>query len=118
MKLRAELADQPELRDKLLQDLDEMTHLVREGIAYARTSESVEEKALNWRIFLFKLIIAVLTMSAALIGVMTLMPDWEQGDMLMRMLRLAVVVVAGVVAYFGMLGLLGFRPREFARRLD
>jgi len=47
MKLRAELADQPELRDKLLQDLDEMTHLVREGIAYARTSESVEEKALN-----------------------------------------------------------------------
>jgi len=50
--------------------------------------------------------------------VMTLMPDWAQGDMLMRMLRLAVVVIAGVAAYFGMLGLLGFRPREFARRID
>ncbi|MFZ4833685.1 murein biosynthesis integral membrane protein MurJ [Rouxiella sp. Mn2063] len=72
----------------------------------------------GWGIFLFKLLIAVLTMSAALIGVMTLMPDWEQGDMMMRMLRLAVVVVAGVVAYFAMLGLLGFRPREFARRID
>src|SRR5471032_248605 len=44
MKLRAEMADQPELRDKLLLDLEEMTHLVREGIAYARASENLEEK--------------------------------------------------------------------------
>ncbi len=29
MKLRVEMADQPELRDKLLQDLDNMTRLVR-----------------------------------------------------------------------------------------
>ncbi len=34
MKLRVEMADQPELRDKLLQDLViMMTRLVREGIA-------------------------------------------------------------------------------------
>jgi signal transduction histidine kinase len=39
MKLRVEMADQPELRDKLLQDLDNMTRLVREGIAFARTSQ-------------------------------------------------------------------------------
>ena len=31
MKLRVEMADQPELRDKLLQDLDNMTRLVREA---------------------------------------------------------------------------------------
>ncbi len=37
------MADQPELRDKLLQDLDNMTRLVREGIAFARTSRS------HWR---------------------------------------------------------------------
>lgn len=43
MKLRVEMADQPELRDKLLQDLDNMTRLVREGIAFARTSQSLEE---------------------------------------------------------------------------
>ncbi|WP_449557549.1 ATP-binding protein [Huaxiibacter chinensis] len=43
MKLRVEMADQPELREKLMQDLDNMTRLVREGIAYARSSESLEE---------------------------------------------------------------------------
>ncbi|WEF26092.1 ATP-binding protein [Klebsiella aerogenes] len=43
MKLRVEMADQPELRDKLLQDLDSMTRLVREGIALARSSESLAE---------------------------------------------------------------------------
>ncbi|MEK5750249.1 histidine kinase dimerization/phospho-acceptor domain-containing protein, partial [Acinetobacter nosocomialis] len=42
MKLRVEMADQPELRDKLLQDLDNMTRLVREGIAFARTSQPLE----------------------------------------------------------------------------
>ncbi|NDJ58734.1 HAMP domain-containing protein [Enterobacteriaceae bacterium 4M9] len=46
MKLRVEMAGQPELRDKLLQDLSEMTHLVREGIAYARASEKLEEPLL------------------------------------------------------------------------
>ncbi|MCE9983908.1 ATP-binding protein [Leclercia adecarboxylata] len=38
MRLRVEMADQPELRDKLTQDLDSMTRLVREGIDYARSS--------------------------------------------------------------------------------
>ena len=47
MKLRVEMADQPELRDKLLNDLDNMTRLVREGIAYARSSESLEETSLK-----------------------------------------------------------------------
>ncbi|MBJ3814962.1 HAMP domain-containing protein [Shimwellia pseudoproteus] len=39
MKLRVEMAAQPALRDKLNQDLDNMTRLVREGIAYARTRD-------------------------------------------------------------------------------
>ena len=47
MKLRVEMAEQPELRDKLLNDLDNMTRLVREGIAYARSSESLEETSLK-----------------------------------------------------------------------
>ena len=44
MKLRVEMAEQPELRDKLLSDLDNMSRPVREGIAYARSSEVLEEK--------------------------------------------------------------------------
>lgn len=43
MKLRVEMAEQPVLRDKLLNDLDNMSRLVREGIAYARSSEILEE---------------------------------------------------------------------------
>ncbi|KAJ9430477.1 MULTISPECIES: ATP-binding protein [Enterobacterales] len=44
MKLRVEMAEQLELREKLLSDLDNMSQLVREGIAYARSSDVREEK--------------------------------------------------------------------------
>jgi len=44
MKLRSEFMDDGPVKDKLLQDLDEISHLVREGVAYARTSESVAEQ--------------------------------------------------------------------------
>lgn len=47
MKLRVEMAEHPELRDKLMDDLDNMSRLVREGIAYARSSESLEETSLK-----------------------------------------------------------------------
>jgi signal transduction histidine kinase len=44
IKLRSELMEENDIKAKLLQDLEEMTHLVREGVAYARTSESSSEK--------------------------------------------------------------------------
>jgi len=44
MKLRSELMDEGPVKDKLLHDLNEISHLVREGVAYARTSESMAEK--------------------------------------------------------------------------
>ncbi|MEE7534406.1 HAMP domain-containing protein [Klebsiella huaxiensis] len=43
MKLRVEMADRPELRDKLFEDLDNMTRLVREGIVFARSAQPLEE---------------------------------------------------------------------------
>jgi len=70
----------------------------------------------GWFVFLLPLVIAVLVMAAALVGVMYLMPEWSQGTMPFRLMRLMVVVVAGVVAYFATLLLLGFRLKEFARR--
>lgn len=71
----------------------------------------------GWRIFLIKLILAVLAMSLVLVGMLYLMPAWDVGGMAMRLMRLSAVVVVGVVVYFGVLGLLGFRVRDFARRL-
>jgi putative peptidoglycan lipid II flippase len=55
-------------------------------------------------------------MSAVLLGLMHWMPAWDQGVMFERFMRLGVLVVAGVVTYFAMLLLMGFRLRDFARK--
>ncbi|MHC9240389.1 murein biosynthesis integral membrane protein MurJ [Pseudomonas aeruginosa] len=70
----------------------------------------------GWVKFLVKLVVAVLAMSAVLLATMHWLPAWEQGAMLERFLRLGLLVVAGLLAYFGMLALLGFRLRDFSRR--
>ncbi|MBH9348679.1 murein biosynthesis integral membrane protein MurJ [Pseudomonas aeruginosa] len=70
----------------------------------------------GWAKVLVKLVVAVLAMSAVLLATMHWLPAWEQGAMLERFLRLGLLVVAGLLAYFGMLALLGFRLRDFSRR--
>ncbi len=70
----------------------------------------------GWAIFLTKLVIGVIAMSAVLLGLLWVMPDWDVGGMAYRLLRLSAVVVAGASAYFAMLALLGFKVRDFARR--
>ena len=70
----------------------------------------------GWAGFLVRLVISVLVMSAALVGLMHVMPEWSQGTMPYRLLRLVGVVVAGIVAYFATLAILGFKIKEFARR--
>ncbi len=72
----------------------------------------------GWAGFLIRMFVAVAVMAAALLGMMWIMPDWAQGNMLARLLRLALVVAVGVVAYFATLGLLGFRLRHFARSVS
>ncbi|KPX17479.1 Protein MurJ -like protein [Pseudomonas syringae pv. delphinii] len=70
----------------------------------------------GWTKFLFKLVVAVAVMSAVLLGLMHFMPAWDEGHMLERFLRLGALVAAGVVTYFAMLLVLGFRLRDFARK--
>jgi len=90
---------------------------VNAGLLYWQLrKQQLFEPQPGWGVFLGKLIAAVLVMSAVLLGVMHFMPPWEQGEMLARLVRLGILVAAGVVAYFGMLALLGFRLRDFARR--
>ena len=62
------------------------------------------------------LVLAVAVMSAVLLGLMQVMPAWDHGNMLERFIRLGGLVVAGVLAYFGMLLLLGLRLKDFARK--
>lgn len=70
----------------------------------------------GWLMFAGKLLIAVLLMVAVLLFCMQLMPAWDQGNMLLRLLRLGALVGAGVMTYFGVLLALGFRLRDFSRR--
>ncbi|MCY9846919.1 murein biosynthesis integral membrane protein MurJ [Pectobacterium jejuense] len=70
----------------------------------------------GWRGFLVRLLTAVIVMSLVLLGMLWWMPEWDDGNMTMRILRLLLVVVAGAGSYFATLALLGFRPRDFARR--
>ncbi|MDW2642053.1 murein biosynthesis integral membrane protein MurJ [Citrobacter sp. HN-141] len=70
----------------------------------------------GWAWFLTRLVISVLVMSAALVGMLYMMPDWSQGTMVWRVMRLLAVVVVGIVAYFAALAVLGFKVKEFVRR--
>lgn len=70
----------------------------------------------GWQLFLLRLVIAVLVMSAALVGMLYVMPAWDVGTMPYRILRLLAVVVVGAGVYFGTLAVLGFKFRDFARR--
>lgn len=44
IRLRSEMMEENDIKTRLLQDLEEMTLLVREGVTYARTNESSSEK--------------------------------------------------------------------------
>jgi putative peptidoglycan lipid II flippase len=70
----------------------------------------------GWTSFLIKLCVAVVAMAAALLVVMQYMPAWAEGQMLERFLRLGLLVLTGVLVYFGMLLAMGFRLKDFARR--
>lgn len=70
----------------------------------------------GWQRFLLRLVVAVIVMAAALLGVLSVMPEWSQGTMAWRLLRLMAVVAVGAIAYFATLALLGFKVKEFARR--
>lgn len=71
----------------------------------------------GWGSFLTRLFIAVVVMAAALLAMLYVMPDWAQGNMAHRLVRLMAVVVVGIVAYFATLAALGFRIKDFARRI-
>lgn len=47
----------------------------------------------GWAIFLTKLVIGVIAMSAVLLGLLWVMPDWDVGGMAYRLLRLSAVLL-------------------------
>jgi putative peptidoglycan lipid II flippase len=69
----------------------------------------------GWAAFLLKVAVALYLMGGALWYAMGTEASWFEIAAGPRALKLALVIAAGVFAYFGSLALMGFRPRDFAR---
>jgi putative peptidoglycan lipid II flippase len=63
----------------------------------------------GWALFLGKLLLALLAMTAVLLLTMQQLPVWADGTMPWRLLRLGGLVGVGLLAYLAVLALLGFR---------
>ena len=70
----------------------------------------------GWGGFVLKLALAVYVMGAVLWVLCGNVESWLSVGALERVARLALLVVAGMTAYFGTLWLTGFRLRDFNRR--
>jgi putative peptidoglycan lipid II flippase len=83
-------------------------HLRRDGIYHLQT---------GWLKFFSKMTLALLAMAGALYWLALRAGDWLQMATMFKLSWLAVLVVAGAVVYFAVLWLLGFRPRDFSKRV-
>lgn len=72
--------------------------------------------AAGWGTFVAKLLVALVAMGVALWFATGNTDAWLSMAAREKVLRLAAVVVTGVVVYFGCLGALGFRLADFRRR--
>lgn len=73
---------------------------------------------LGWFKFLIKLIFALLVMGAVLYFAMGEATAWLKFSLLERLIYLTGLVLLGAVSYFTTLLLLGFRPRDYMRRVS
>jgi len=70
----------------------------------------------GWTQFLWKLCVAVVAM-AVVLAVGTHYTEWLHASPLARVTQLSVLVVGGAAVYLGLLALLGFRLRDYAKRV-
>jgi putative peptidoglycan lipid II flippase len=71
----------------------------------------------GWLSFLVKLSLALLVMALVLYYVKGDTAAWLQFSILQRLLYITGLVTLGSVSYFATLFALGFRPRDFMRRV-
>ncbi|MFZ2541153.1 MAG: murein biosynthesis integral membrane protein MurJ [Gallionella sp.] len=70
----------------------------------------------GWAKFFFKVCIAMLALALTLWFGMGTEQSWLTSSGWTRILRLSALVAGGVVVYFAVLGMLGFRTKDFSRR--
>jgi len=70
----------------------------------------------GWAKFFVKVLLALAVLAATLWFGMGSEQSWLSSSGWSRVLRLSALVAGGVVVYFAVLGLLGFRPSDFSKR--
>lgn len=72
----------------------------------------------GWLAFIIRIIAAVILMAIVLWIGSDLLPDWSMGGMLSRLVRLFVLIIVGIIIYFGSLMLFGFKLSYFIKRIE
>lgn len=70
----------------------------------------------GWAWFLSKLVLASGSMGLLLWFLLPLLGNWHTSASIIKIAHLSILVIAGGTAYFVLLWILGFRPRDFSRR--
>lgn len=72
----------------------------------------------GWLAFFTRLALALMAMALVLYYLAALAGDWLQMATMAKLAWLAVLVFVGAAVYFAVLYLLGFRPRDFSKRVS
>jgi putative peptidoglycan lipid II flippase len=72
----------------------------------------------GWWIFYLKLLIGLILMGVVLYFAMGNPSDWLQFSLLKRLMYITGLVSLGAISYFAALLLMGFRPRDYIRRVE
>jgi putative peptidoglycan lipid II flippase len=72
----------------------------------------------GWFIFVAKLALALIVLAAVLHFAMGDINAWLHYSLMQRLLFTTGLVMLGAASYFAVLGLLGFRPRDYMRRVN
>jgi putative peptidoglycan lipid II flippase len=83
---------------------------------YFLRKQGIYRPEAGWLTFFTKVGLAVFALAATLWFGMGTEQSWLEGSGWTRILRLTILVISGIVVYFSVLGVLGFRPKDFSRR--
>lgn len=85
-------------------------------LCYFLIKKNLYHPEAGWRSFLLRLFIAIVIMGGVMVAALYFLPLTFSGHLLWRVISLAVVIIIGVVGYFGGLFMMGFRVRDFSYR--
>lgn len=92
---------------------------VNSGLLYYQLRRhQVYQPQSGWWMFYLKLVIALILMALALRYIATLAGDWMQLKTMSKLVWVSVLVATGAMVYFAALCLLGFRPKDFSKRIS